>query len=232
MKFAISIILLMILIGETYGQQYLGDNKLVIEGTSDIVVESDRASLSFSVFGFGSTLREAVIDAKTKISNATQILSKFDIPKRNISTSAFESGENFGGKAFLSASKDYKTLMTVFVIVDSLPNLEDIIIGLTENGIESISNINYSLKNSDKYKALSKEEAINDAQKKAKQIADKFGVTLKKVLYIEESGFSQNYPSPFNPTTRIMNEIISTSVSLYSKPVKISQKIKVVYAIE
>ena len=122
--------------------------------------------------------------------------------------------------------------MTVFVIVDSLPNLEDIIIGLTENGIESISNINYSLKNSDKYKALSKEEAINDAQKKAKQIADKFGVTLKKVLYIEESGFSQNYPNPFNPTTRIMNEIISTSVSLYSKPVKISQKIKVVYAIE
>ena len=222
----------MILIGETFGQQYLGDNKLVIEGTSDIIVESDRASLSFSVFGFGSTLREAVIDAKTKISNATQILSKFDIPKRNISTSAFESGENFGGKAFLSASKDYKTLMTVFVIVDSLPNLEDIIIGLTENGIESISNINYSLKNSDKYKALSKEEAINDAQKKAKQIADKFGVTLKKVLYIEESGFSQNYPSPFNPTTRIMNEIISTSVSLYSKPVKVSQKIKVVYAIE
>jgi len=232
MKFVISIILLMILIGETFGQQYLGDNKLVIEGTSDIIVESDRASLSFSVFGFGSTLREAVIDAKTKISNATQILSKFDIPKRNISTSAFESGENFGGKAFLSASKDYKTLMTVFVIVDSLPNLEDIIIGLTENGIESISNINYSLKNSDKYKALSKEEAINDAQKKAKQIADKFGVTLKKVLYIEESGFSQNYPSPFNPTTRIMNEIISTSVSLYSKPVKVSQKIKVVYAIE
>lgn len=232
MKFVISIILLMILIGETFGQQFLGDNKLVIEGNSDIIVESDRASLSFSVFGFGSTLREAVIDAKTKVSNAIQIIAKYEIPNRNISTSAFESGENFGGKAFLSASKDYKTLMTVFVIVDSLPNLEDIIIGLTENGIESISNINYSLKNSDKYKALSKEEAIEDAKKKAKQIADKFGVTLKKVIYIEESGFSQNYPNPFNPTTRIMNEIISTSVSLYSKPVKISQKIKVVYAIE
>jgi uncharacterized protein YggE len=227
-----SISLLLLFTVTLFGQQYLGDNKLVIEGNSDLIIESDRASFDFSILGFGSTLREAVVDAKTKISNATRILSKYGIPKRNISTSAFESGENFGGKAFLSSSKDFKTLMTVFVIVDSLPNLEDIIIGLTENGTESISNVNYSLKNFEKYKVQSKDNAIEDAKQKAKQIAYKFGVTLKKVIYIEESGFFQNYPNPFNPTTRIMNDIIPTSVSLYSKPVKFSQKIKVVYAIE
>ncbi|MCK9209540.1 MAG: SIMPL domain-containing protein [Ignavibacteriaceae bacterium] len=232
MKFILGLSLLLFLNCNLFGQQYLGDNKLVIEGNSDLIIESDRASFNFSILGFGSSLREAVVDAQTKIINATQTLSKYGISKRNISTSAFESGENFGAKAFLSSSKDFKTLMTVFVIIDSLPNLEDIIIGMTENGIESISNVNYSLKNFEKYKIQSKENAIEDAKQKAKQIADKFGITLKKVIYIEESGFFQNYPNPFNPTTRIMNDIIPTSVSLYSKPVKISQKIKVVYAIE
>lgn len=232
MKFVRSLSLLLLFTVSLFGQQYLGDNKLVIEGNSDLIIESDRASFDFTVLGFGSSLREAVVDAKTKVANATQILFKYGIPKRNISTSTFESGENFGGKAFLSSSKDFKTLMTVFVIVDSLSKLEDIIIGLSESGLESIANINYSLNDFEKYKTKSKENAIEDAKQKAKLIADKFSVTLKKVIYIEESGFFQNYPNPFNPTTRIMNEIIPTSVSLYSKPVKISQKIKVVYAIE
>lgn len=232
MKFVRSLSLLLLFTVTLYGQQYLGDNKLVIEGNSDLIIESERASFDFTVLGFGSSLREAVVDAKTKVSNATQILFKYGIPKQNISTSTFESGENFGGKAFLSSSKDFKTLMTVFVIVDSLSKLEDIIISLSESGLESIANINYSLRDFEKYKTKSKENAIEDAKQKAKLIADKFGVTLKKVIYIEEGGFFQNYPNPFNPPTRIMNEIIPTSVSLYSKPVKISQKIKVVYAIE
>jgi len=227
-----SLSLLLLFSFTLFGQQYLGDNKLVIEGSSDLIIESDRASFDFAILGFGSSLREAVIDAKTKVSTATQTLSKYGIPGRYISTSSFESGENYGGKAFLSSSKDFKTLMTVFVIIDSLPKLEDIIIELSEKGIESISNVNYSLHDYERYKIQSKENAIEDAKKKAKLIADKFGVILKKVIYIEESGFFQSYPNPFNPTTRIMNDIIPTSVSLYSKPVKISQKIKVVYQIE
>ncbi|MEW6196764.1 MAG: SIMPL domain-containing protein [Bacteroidota bacterium] len=232
MKLIRSLSILLLFTSTLFGQQYLGDNKLVVEGSSDLIIESDRASFDFSVLGYGSTLRDAVIDAKTKVSNATQVLFKYGIPKQNISTSTFESGENFGGKAFLSSSKDFKTLMTVFVIVDSLSKLEDIIISLSELGIESIANVNYSLTDLAKYKLQSKENAIEDAKNKAKQIADKFGVTLKKVIYIEESSFYQNYPNPFNPTTKIMSDIFSSTTSLYAKPVKISQKIKVVYALE
>jgi len=215
-----------------FSQQYLGDNKLVVEGEATKIIESDRASFDFSVTGFGKSLKDAISDARTKVSDATKVLTQNNIPEENISTSTFESGENFGDKAFLSSSKDYKTLMSVYVIVDSLKNLEEIIVDLSEIGIESISNLNYSLHNIGRYIKEIKKEAIRNAKSKAEMIAEEFNVKLQKVIYIEEGGYYQHYPTPFNPASKVRGETISELTSLYSKPVKISQKIKVVYSIE
>ncbi len=232
LKFKTTFCILFLLSITIFGQQYIGDNKLVVEGNSKLIIESDRASFEFSVLGFGSTLREALDNARLRISNATKVLTEYRIPKENITTSSFESGENFDGKAFLSSSRDFKTLMRVFVIVDSLSNLENIIVDLSEQGIESIYNITYSLHDFEKHKSKAKEKAIEDAQFNSKLIADKFGVIIKKVIYIEETGFNQTYPNPFNPTSRMLKEMRSAVKSIYSKPVKITQRFKVVYEIE
>jgi len=232
MKLVKSLLLILFLVNSLFSQQYLGDNKLVVEGEATKIIESDRASFNFSVTGFGESLRSAIADARAKVNNATKVLSEYDIPEHNISTSTFESGENYGDKAFWSSSKDFKTLMTVYVIVDSLKDLEEIIVNLSEVGIDKITNINYSLHEIEKYANQVKIDAIENAKTKAEMIANEFGVKLIKVIYIEESGFYQHYPNPFNPPSKIRSETIMMMNSLYSKPVKLNQIIKVVYEIE
>ena len=131
----------------------------------------------------------------------------------------------------MSSSEDYLTKINISVIVDSLDLLEEIILALSEEDVEEISNIKFSLKDYTHYKEKVRKMAINNAKEKAKKIANEFGVKIKKVIYISTSSFSQGYPNPFNPSTKI-DLPYESSVGFYARPIKLSNKIKVVYEIE
>lgn len=230
MKSMLSVIFSLILIINGFGQNYIGDHKLVVEGNAKLIIESDRATFNYQVKGYGSNLREAVSNAKSKASSATEILKSFGLTKSDISTSLFHSGENPYGSSFLSSSEDFVTNITTSVIVDSLEILEELILTLSDNDIEFISNIEFSLSNVEMFEEKVKKMAIEDAKVKGALIAEQFEVKIKKVIYIEENSIGRGYPNPFNVTTSIhIPEILGGS--LYSKPIKITNSIKVVFAI-
>ncbi len=231
MKKIISILVFILLANLTVAQTYLGDNKLVLDGEAKLIVESDRASFTYKVIGYGSDLREAVTVAKEKITATVSALSNYGVKKNNINTSLFQSGENRTGSAFLSSSKDYLTKINISVIVDSLDLLEEIILVLSEMDVEEISNIKFSLKDYTKYEEKVRKMSIDNAKEKAQKIAKEFDVKIKKVIYISTSGLHQGYPNPFNPSTNI-DLSIESSIGFYAKPIKLSNKIKVVYEIE
>ncbi|MCH7962531.1 MAG: SIMPL domain-containing protein [Bacteroidetes bacterium] len=216
-----------------FAQDYLGDNKLVVIGNSKLIVESDRASFKYKIIEYGSDLREAVQKAKDKVSFTVQILNKYGISNSNISTSFFKSGENAGGGLFLSSSEDFKTIIETYVIVDSLQLLEDVILALSEAKIYDIYNVNFSLHHFEMYDKKVRELAIEDAKNKAQEIANGFGVKIKKAIYIEESKIRKSYPNPFNPSTNIGVTLMEISRGgLHSKPIKLTNQIKVVFEIE
>lgn len=91
-------------------QEIIVDNthKLFVSGTAEIKAPADQASFSFSVAGYGETLRKAVGNANKKISDISKKLFTIGVKEKNLNTSRFYSGENEDGKAFLSSSKDFK----------------------------------------------------------------------------------------------------------------------------
>ena len=91
----------------------------------------------------------------------------------------------------------------------------------------------FSLHQIDNYEKQVSEMANENAKEKDEEIASGFGVKIKKVLYVEESAFGKNYPNPFNPSMtndRILQEI--STAGLHSKPIKLTNRIKVVFEIE
>ena len=81
MKSIVSILTFVFLANLTIAQNYLGDNKLVLDGEAKLIVESDRASFTYKVIGYGPSLREAVTVAKAKIKATVSILSKYSVKK-------------------------------------------------------------------------------------------------------------------------------------------------------
>jgi len=96
-------------------------------GTAEVKAPADQAELYFSVTGFGSTLRQAVERAREKVMAISQDLLAIGLVKKNLRTSRFYSGENAGGKAFLSSKKDYQAVIAVLVTIDNLDLLEPVL---------------------------------------------------------------------------------------------------------
>ena len=162
------------------------DNRLVVYGTGTIEAPADRARLSFSVKGFGPTLGEAVAVARKKVADLAAELMSHGIGGASLRTSAFESGDNFEGKAFLSSSRDYRARIAVTVTIDSLERLEEVVTSLTKGSLDNLSDISFALKGDSTLRLEARRLAVENARIKADIMAKELHVELGKALSVEE----------------------------------------------
>jgi len=225
-------------------------------GSVELKEVADQASFYFTIKGVGETLRLAVEDAENKTKTLTEKILQLGIKKKNLSTSDFLSGENFGDKAFLSSSRDYQATITTLIKTDSLDLLRPLLFLISEAEVENISNISFSLKDELGLRRRARVEAGLKAKEKAEDITSALGVKLGKVLTIEEIQQTQtytnqtqplrvrggyNYPNPFNPGTYnvggegiLLSEMVDETKGsgFFAKTISITSQVKVVFAIE
>ena len=221
--------------------QEFNKNSITVFGSAEVSIPADNATFSFEVEGEGSTLSQAVNTARQKVKDISDLLFKAGLTEKNLRTSFFHSGENIGNKAFLSSKRDFKAVITVLVNIDSLGLLENSIIKVSEAKPESISNINFSLKDYERYKMDALEKAILKAKEKANMLASKMDAKLGNILSVEEiqgepATFrgGRTYPNPFNVVYEIdgtTNQGINSSSGFYAQQAKITAIVKVVIEI-
>ena len=167
-------------------------NQISVTGTVELKQLADQASLSFTVKGVGPTLREAVAGADRNTKTVTGKLLTLGLKEKDLSTSSFYSGDNHGDKAFLSSSRDFQARVTTVVTIDSLPLLEHILFAVSECDVQSVSQVNFSLKDEPSIRKKARVEAALKAKEKAEDLAQTLGVTLGKVISIDETQARQN----------------------------------------
>ena len=141
------VILLIVFMFSNILAQENTDKYLNVFGKVKIFAKADRAKILFTIKGVGSSLKFAFDDAKIKMQSIFTIFNEIGLSEKNISTSFFESSENYGDKAFLSSKKDYRAIMTVTVASDNLELLEQIIIIISEGDVEKIKEVTFELNN-------------------------------------------------------------------------------------
>jgi uncharacterized protein YggE len=186
----------------------IAENQLTVYGSAILYTPADRANISFEVKGFGPSIQTAVDVARKKVSDIAGKLIEAGLKEKNLNTSTFNSGDNYEGKAFLSSQKDFRTSMTVYVTVDSLPLLENVVGILASSPVDKLSNITFAPKSDSTMKLEVRRLAIADAQRKARMMVEQLGITLGKVVEVEE----------LNPGDRIRLDA-ATSVSSGSSPI-------------
>lgn len=239
MRFSINLLIFLFYCFSLYGQEF-DENRLVTSGTIELSIPADNATFTFEVKGVGSSLNKAVIEAKNRVKFISDALFKNGLKEKNLSTSYFYSGENFGDKAFLSSKRDYKARITVMVNIDSLELLESSIIIVSDALPERISNITFSLKNYEQQKIEALEKAVKKAKEKATILASNMGAQLGSILYIEEvqnvppqiRGRGGNYPNPFNASLEVSPEMSSfgkqKNSGFFVQQIKIVSKVNII----
>jgi len=238
-----NLLLILFITANCLSQEIL-DNHLTVYGKVKVFAKADRATITFNLKGTGSSLKSAFNDAKIQMNKISTALNNVGISEKDISTSFFQSSENYGDKAFLSSKKDYRAIMTVTITTDSLELLEPMVVILSENKVENISNISFDLIDFFNLKKKGLEKAISKAKEKADLICKEFGIKYSKILSIEEikspepeNPFKnyQEYPYlPFNAPLLMSERSLYKGKefsSIYSQEISFYSEVKVMFEI-
>lgn len=225
----------------------LTTNQITVLGSVELKEIADEASFTFSLKGVGSSLRLAVEDASKKMKILTNKLVELGISARNISTSSFYSGENYDDRAFLSSSRDYQATLTTLVKVDSLQLLESVLYLISESKVLNLSNITFSIKDELGFRRRARVAAALKAKEKAEDIAHALGVSLGRLLFVEETDptrvynqqIAQHYPSPFNPSSNQIQDLHgrsnvyeSVGSAFFAQTISVTSQVKVIFELK
>lgn len=235
----------------------LSAHQISVLGSVELKEPADQASFTFSMKGVGSSLRRAVQDANTKVLSLTNKLLLIGLSAKDISTSQFYSGENYGDKAFLSSSRDFRAVLTTLVKVDSLKLLDTLLYTVSDAEVETLSDIAFSFKDELGLRKKARAAAAAKAKEKADDFANALGISVGSIISVEElesavatrsanqigvrggRGFemSYNYPNPFNPVTvpdmalrPALDE--SRGSGFFARTISITSQVRVVFGIE
>lgn len=166
------------------------DHHLCLEATGEVVVKADKAIFSFSTTAYGSSLREAVSRAKTKVAELSTALKGLGVDESSLSTASFTSGKNLDAP-FLTDKKDFSASLSTTVSLKDLSKLDEVILLLTDQKVEHLSHINYTLDDFSKYRQQARQISLNRIAEQRDTIQNTLGVKVTDVLLIDEAPFEK-----------------------------------------
>jgi len=189
---------------KNYKDSSLNYNSITLSGYGEVFAVPDIANVSFNIQKEAKTVKEAQ-EAVAKIEKAAlDSLKANNIEDKDIKTLnasfnpkyeyqqkvCLRGGYCDGGKQVLTGYEAYENIS---VKVRNVDDVGKIMQELGALGVSDLNGPNFAIDDEDALQAEAREEAINDAQAKAKVLAKSLGVKLGKVMSFSEDG---EYPVP------------------------------------
>lgn len=171
---------------------------LTVSGEGSAVATPDVAYVSVTVATESETVRKAMASNKTSMNNVLAVLAKEGVLDKDICTNSFTLSSKY------KYSKDEEPKVVGYVVkndlkitVRDLNKVGVLLDSLTTDGrINAVSGVVFDVANKTKVTDEARTQAVKDALKRAKLIAEASGVKLGKILTINEGRVQ--YPSYSN----------------------------------
>ncbi|KAB2877526.1 DUF541 domain-containing protein [bacterium] len=164
------------------------DNSLMVFGNGESITPANQAKIRIPIEAQASSLAQSLEKVKQTVNTLTSSLQSIGIPRSDIETPHFSNTKNVNASIFTS-KKDFITELDLIVTINNLELLENAIIILADLKAEP-TNVTFQLKSADSAKVRAIEQATSQATLKAKAIAAQLGISLGKIISVEEIGMS------------------------------------------
>lgn len=177
-----------------YENQYHDPNKqrvMTVIGNGQLSVRPDTVHIQLEVVTNSDSVQEAQQENAERTTKVIQALTQLGIPQENIQTAAFTIQPLYDFQDGTQIFKGYEVTHTLSITHTQIENAGQIIDVAVQEGVNRISNIEFTVDSYQKYEDEVLQLAVFDAQQKAKAIADSLNVTVDLVplKVIEQSGY-------------------------------------------
>lgn len=167
---------------------------LVVEGTGEVTVVPDIASISVGIEESGATMEAVQKSANEKSKKLVGELKRQGIDEKDIKTTNYSVFPEYDYRGTPRIT-GYRVSISYQVKVKDFDKVNDILVAVTSAGANIVGNVSFEVNEETKNKKLeeAREAAVKEAREKAKSLASAAGVTLGKILNISET---QQVPGP------------------------------------
>lgn len=171
--------------------------KIIVIGNGEIAVEPDIAVVQLEVVTVNEQLSEAQRENAIVMNNVIQSLLRLGIPRENIQTVSYTIFPKYDYVNGVQIFRGYEVSNAISVKITDIQQVGRVIDTAVENGANRVSNIQFTVEDTERYKQEAIVRALRNAQLKARTIATALQLPTEPqpVRIVEEQQGGQ--PVPF-----------------------------------
>lgn len=199
-------------------------NTISVTGSGTASMQADEAIVTLGVQTEDASASEAVRLNAELMSNVIEALKALGLTEDDMKTVSYSVSPVYSKEGY-NRVIGYMVVNMIVVEVTDMNLIGEVIDVAAENGANRIQGVSFGLSdgNREELKVQAYMAALEDAEEKAKLIAERLGLTLTGVLYVSESAY-QPYQPYFDyrlaieggaPPTPIIEGKLSVSVTVH-----------------
>ena len=168
-----------------------------VSGTGKVTVVPDTAITTVGITTTKPTVKAAQTEANSVINKITASLKALGIPEKDIKTSNYSIYPQYDYNSGVNRIAGYQVNASLTVTVKELDKINQVVDTATSLGANTVGGIQFTV-DEDRQKELlqqARQEAIKEAKSKAVSLSRAAGLTLGKIVNVQES--SPEFPRPY-----------------------------------
>lgn len=189
------------------------ETTLSVDGTGEIALAPDMATLSGGVVTEAASAEEALSQNRTRMNGLMKALKDAGVQSRDIQTSNFSISPTYKYPENRERQlTGYTVSNSVTVRVNDLDGLGPLLDTMVAQGGNSFSGLSFGLKDASAAERRARKAAVADALEKAEDYAEAAGYSVARIVTISETG-SRNPGPQMMMAARSRDSMESTPIS-------------------
>ncbi len=165
-----------------------------VSADGKVTAVPDIAEVNLGFTTTSPTVSAAQNQANQTINNVSGAVKKLGINEKDIRTTNYNLRPDYDYNAKPQRITGYSIDVNLAVKVRDFAKINQVIDAGTANGANTVGNLNFTFDDPEKYKSQARKIAIDNARKKAGDIANTAGINLGKLVNVSEN--YADYPRP------------------------------------
>jgi uncharacterized protein YggE len=183
--------------GRYIGQEVESRNTISVSGDGEVYAKPDLALTSFSVTTESDTVNKAMQENTEKMNAIINAMKEQGVASKDLKTTNFslypryewqERAEIYPYQQGERVLAGYEVTQSLQVKIRDLDKAGQIIQTAAEVGANQVGSLQFTIDNQDELKKQAREQAIQEAKTKAKELASQLGVKLIRITSFNEGG--------------------------------------------
>lgn len=147
-----------------YAQEQKQVPQISVSGEGKIKVKPDQVVLNFGIDNTGKDATEVKKLNDETVDKVMKFIKKFGIPTADFQTTNVSLNRNYD---YEKKKYNFQASQSVTILLRDVTKYDDLMMGLVDNGINNISNVEFKSSKIEEYKSAARKEAMKDAKRKA-----------------------------------------------------------------